>query len=98
MSRLLILAWTPNEQAILRVGFVISKRISKQAVKRNHVKRLLGEAVRPVVGRLPTGFDIVFTARNQAADADLATLTEDIVALLGKARLLAPIVEAEPRS
>src|SRR5205085_1870883 len=28
-SRLLILAWTPNEVARLRVGFVVSKRISK---------------------------------------------------------------------
>jgi len=32
-SRLLILAWVPNEVGRLRIGFVVSKRISKLAVK-----------------------------------------------------------------
>jgi len=65
-SRLLILAWSPNEVAQLRIGFVVSKRISKHAVERNYNKRLLGEAVRGVLPALPTGMDIVFSARNQA--------------------------------
>src|SRR5947209_20584419 len=46
-SRLLILAWIPNEVERPRVGFVVSKRISKHAVERNYIKRLLSEAIRP---------------------------------------------------
>jgi ribonuclease P protein component len=88
MSRLLILAWSPNTVATLRVGFVVSKRVSKRAVQRNYLKRLLGEAIRPVLADLPPGWDIVISARNQALGADLHTLSDDIALLLRKARLV----------
>jgi ribonuclease P protein component len=88
-SRLLILAWASNDQASVRVGFVISKRISKHAVTRNHIKRLLGEAIRPVLADLPVGLDIVLSARGQIVGADLFTLRQDIITLLRRARLLA---------
>ncbi|HEV2656044.1 MAG TPA: ribonuclease P protein component, partial [Ktedonobacteraceae bacterium] len=88
-SRLLILAWTPNDEARVRLGFVISKRISKHAVTRNYIKRLLGEAIRPVLADLPVGLDIVFSARGQILGADLSMLRQDISTLLRRARLLA---------
>ncbi|HEV2581556.1 MAG TPA: ribonuclease P protein component [Ktedonobacteraceae bacterium] len=89
-SRLLILAWNPNEVAQLRVGFVVSKRISKRAVQRNYIKRLLGEAVRGVLPALPANIDIVFTARGQVAATDLSALRQDMLALLRRAKLLSP--------
>jgi len=89
-SRLLILAWMPNEVAILRIGIVVSKRISKLAVERNYIKRLLSEAIRHILPELPTGWDIVLSARSQARTADLRTLEQDIVALLRRAQLLTP--------
>jgi ribonuclease P protein component len=88
-SRLLILAWTPNDEARVRIGFVISKRISKHAVTRNLIKRLLGEAVRPLLADLPAGLDIVFSARVQIIGADLSTLRQEMITLLRRARLLA---------
>jgi ribonuclease P protein component len=88
MSRLLILAWSPNTVATLRVGFVVSKRVSKRAVQRNYLKRLLGEAMRPLLADLPIGWDIVISARNQALGADLHMLSGDIALLLRKARLI----------
>jgi ribonuclease P protein component len=87
-SRLLILAWMPNEIAQLRIGFVVSKRISKHAVERNYIKRLLSEAIRPILPEIPTGWDIVLSARNQASPADLQALKQDIVTLLRRAHLL----------
>ena len=90
MSRLLILAWTPNSTTKLRVGFVVSKRIAKRAVERNYIKRLLGEAIRPYLADLPQGWDLVISARNQVRGADLLTLTLDISTLLRRARLLEP--------
>jgi len=87
-SRLLILAWIPNEVEQLRIGFVASKRISKHAVERNYIKRLLSEAIRPILPEIPTGWDIVLSARNQARSADLQALKQDIVTLLRRAHLL----------
>ena len=87
-SRLLILAWKPNDQATLRVGFVVSKRISKRAVQRNYIKRLLGEAVRPLLADIPPGWDIVFSARNQIVGVRLPVLMQDVSTLLRRARLL----------
>jgi ribonuclease P protein component len=92
MSPLLILAWMPNDVAKIRVGFVVSKRISKRAVDRNYIKRLLSEAMRVFLPRLPSGLDIVVSARQKASMADLRTLEQDLLALLRKARLL----EARP--
>lgn len=87
-SRLLILAWNPNEQAVLRIGFVVSKRISKRAVQRNYVKRLLSEAIRPLIKDIPLGWDLVFSARNQVVGVHLPVLVQDVYALLRRARLL----------
>ena len=87
-SRLLILAWMPNEVARLRIGFVVSKRISKHAVERNYIKRLLSEAIRPSLPELSRNWDIVLSARNGAVTADVHTLEQDIIALLRRAGLL----------
>jgi ribonuclease P protein component len=74
---------------------VVSKRISKLAVERNYSKRLLSEAIRPLLPELPTGWDIVISARGEAAHADLQTLKQDIVTLLRKARLFEAARRAE---
>ncbi len=87
-SRLLILAWAPNEQAVLRVGFVVSKRVSKHAVERNYIKRLLSEAVRPVLPNIPAGWDLVFSAKSQTIGIGLPVLAQDVSQLLRRARLL----------
>jgi len=97
-SRLLILAWASNDVAQLRIGFVVSKRISKRAVDRNYLKRLLGEAVRPLLPELTPGWDIVISARQGTLTADLHILEQDIPALLRRARLLAPASTREMKS
>ncbi|GHO53137.1 ribonuclease P protein component [Ktedonobacter robiniae] len=111
-SRLLILAWSPHPEsrlesdlesnvAITRVGFVVSKRISKNATTRNTIKRLLSEAVRSLWHEIPPGYDLVLTARHQLVGtdartgkrvivADLSTLKQDIRLLLRRAQLLVP--------
>lgn len=87
-SRLLILAWAPNDVAHLRVGFVISKRISKHAVTRNYIKRLLAEAIRPLLPQICGDWDIAITARDAAREANLQELISDLTVLLRKAQLL----------
>jgi len=92
MSPLLILAWMPNDVAKIRVGFVVSKRVSKRAVDRNYIKRLLSEAMRALLPRLPSGLDIVVSARQKANMVDLRTLERDMSTLLRRAHLF----EARP--
>jgi ribonuclease P protein component len=89
-SRLLILAWAPNEEHQTRIGFVVSKRIAKHAVDRNYLKRRLSEAIRPLLVQLAMGQDLVLSARHPALDADLPTLQQEITHLLRRAQLLTP--------
>ena len=88
MSPLLILAWMPNDVVRTRVGFVISKRISKRAVDRNYMKRLLSEAMRGLLPGLPGGLDLVISARQKANTANLRILEQDMLTLLRRAKLL----------
>jgi ribonuclease P protein component len=94
-SRLLILAWVPNEATTSRVGFVVSKRISKYAVRRNYIKRLLGEAIRPYLTEIRGSWDIVLSARQPVVAADLSALQHEIVTLLRRARLLGSATNEE---
>jgi ribonuclease P protein component len=97
-SRLLTLAWTPNDIAQLRIGFVVSKRISKRAVDRNYLKRLLSEAIQPSLPGLSPGWDIVLSARKDTLESNVHMLEQDIPALLRRARLLAPAQKSQTDS
>lgn len=92
-SRLLILAWTPNPQGGVRVGFVVSKRVSKLAVRRNYIKRLLGEAMRPYLTKLSGDWDVVITVRSYKSDVTLSSVTRELETALHRAKLLAPSSE-----
>ncbi len=87
-SRLLILTSAPNDLATLRIGFIVSKRVSKRAVERNYVKRLLSEAIRPILADIPAGWDLVISAKTSVTGVKLADLVEDLRILLRRARLL----------
>jgi ribonuclease P protein component, eubacterial len=55
-----------NELGHARLGLAISKRVSKHAVERNRIKRLLRESFRRVRHQLPP-VDLMVMAREQAA-------------------------------
>ena len=88
-SRLLVLMCVPNNLATVRVGFVVSKRISKQAVERNYVKRLLSEAIRPLLLDIPAGWDIVVSVKQTIVGIPLSALAQDLYMVLRRARLFA---------
>ena len=75
-----------NDGPVTRCGYAISKRVGK-AVVRNRVRRRLREALRSLQVR--EGFDLVITARPEAAAATYWELREELTTLLKRARLLA---------
>jgi ribonuclease P protein component len=97
-SRLLVLMCAPNNLATVRVGFVVSKRISKQAVKRNYIKRLLSEAIRPLLADIPAGWDLVVSVKQTIIGIPLPALAQDLWVLLRRLRLFASSSRQELQS
>lgn len=97
-SRLLVLAYAPSEQNTPRIGFVVSKRVSKHAVTRNYIKRQLSEALRTVLSDIPAGWDLVFSAKSSIVGVHLSVLLHDVCMLLRRARLLVHSQTVDTRS
>ena len=60
------LRYRSNDLGHARLGLAISKRVSKRAVERNRIKRLLRESFRRIRHQLPA-IDLMVMAREQAA-------------------------------
>lgn len=77
------LRYAPNSFGVARLGLAISKQVSRRAVERNRLKRLVRESFRRVRHRLPA-VDMVVMARTQAAGMDGAQLLAQIDELWDK--------------
>ncbi|WP_449426982.1 ribonuclease P protein component [Rhodanobacter umsongensis] len=60
------LRYRANDLGHARLGLAISKRVSKRAVERNRIKRLLRESFRRIRHQLPA-IDLMVMAREQAS-------------------------------
>ena len=77
------LRYRRNELGCARLGLAISKRVSKRAVERNRIKRLVRETFSRVRHRLPS-IDLMVMAREQAAGVAGAQLLAELDALWEK--------------
>jgi ribonuclease P protein component len=83
-----------NELGHARLGLAISKRVSKRAVERNRIKRLVRESFRQIRHRLPP-VDLMVMAREQAANVPGPQLLAEIDTLWKKL-LASGATPAEP--
>jgi ribonuclease P protein component len=84
-GKLLSVRSVPNELALSRYAYAISKRVGS-AVVRNRVRRRLRESLRTLP--LHEGFDVVVSVRPEAAQASFWVLKSELTLLLKRARLL----------
>ncbi len=71
-----------------RLGFIISTKIHKKAVKRNRAKRLLSEAVISLFPEMKEGFDIVFLAKKRIIEANPEEIKKEVRELFKKAEMV----------
>lgn len=72
-----------NDVGHARLGLAISKRVSKRAVDRNRIKRLIRESFRRIRSQLPP-LDLMVMARDQACDTPGTILLIELDALWRK--------------
>ena len=72
----------------VRIGVSISKKVAKNAVARNRLKRLIKEIVRHRIAQISPGQDLVIIARKDAVKLDYHQAEQSLLHLLKKARLL----------
>ncbi|MDO1529412.1 ribonuclease P protein component [Fulvimonas sp. R45] len=81
--------YRPNGLAHARLGLAVSKRVSKRAVERNRIKRLLRESFRRARPGLPA-YDLLLVPREQAAGVPGPELLAEIDALWRRLPALKP--------
>lgn len=82
-SRHFIAEFARNDLDTARLGQAVSRRVSKLAVDRNRIKRLVRESFRHARARLPS-IDLLLIARSSAATAAAKAVREDLELLWRK--------------
>jgi ribonuclease P protein component len=67
-----------NGLADSRVGIMIGLKVSKKAVERNRIKRIIREAIRGQAEKIPAGLDIVITVLPAARAQKASKLAESL--------------------
>jgi ribonuclease P protein component len=68
-----------------RFGFIISKKISKKAVDRNRIKRLLSEAVKINLDKIKSRSNkVVFLAKKTMLDKKMAEVVPEVGKMMEK--------------
>ena len=71
-----------GDKELSRFGFIVSTKISKEAVDRNRSKRAMSEAVRMETVNLKEGFDIVFLAKTSITRSSTTEIMKEVKASL----------------
>ncbi|MFA6161614.1 MAG: ribonuclease P protein component [Patescibacteria group bacterium] len=75
-------ATAPEEQS--KIGFIISTKIFKRAVKRNLAKRRFRSAVHELLPQIPPGYHLLFILKPETLTADYQAMKDEILHMLSK--------------
>jgi len=78
----------PNHLDHNRIGFVVSRKVSKKAVTRNQIKRRLRFLMRSYLPLISPGYDIVLTGRREIIKKSYQEVSQTLHKLLQKTQLL----------
>ena len=84
---LIVLVALPNGVGTSRFGVSAGRSVGN-AVQRNRAKRLIREAVRPLVPNVRPGWDVLFLARYALAEAEFLQAQGAVNLLLQRSRLI----------
>ncbi|HCM67520.1 MAG TPA: ribonuclease P protein component [Candidatus Kerfeldbacteria bacterium] len=71
-----------------RIGIVVSKKVARKAVTRNRMRRIIREAVRPLVPRLIGNRDYLLVPTSQFAPSSSIEVRRDLEIFFQKGRLI----------
>ena len=71
-----------------RIGISINLKVSKRAVVRNRIKRQLRSALRQLLPRLTSGWDVVILVHPEAVECDYLQFLQELEQLLIQAEVI----------
>ncbi|MBU0597923.1 ribonuclease P protein component [Patescibacteria group bacterium] len=77
----------PNKNKDSRFGISIGVKVSKQATRRNQIKRQLRAIIQQEAGRIKTSYDIIFIVRPAILQAKFSEIRKQVINTFSKAKL-----------
>lgn len=71
-----------------RFGLSVSQKVSKRAVVRNRVKRLIRAAIRKLLPRVSPGWDFIVVVQPGAQECNYGQILQELEQLLAQAEVL----------
>jgi ribonuclease P protein component len=90
---LVVLIVQTHDQPRVKIGVAAGRTVGT-AVTRNRAKRLLREAMRPLIPKLASGLDLILIARPGLVSATLEETRRALLNLLQRAQILTPLNES----
>jgi ribonuclease P protein component len=87
-GKLFGLLLSPSLKTPSRFAFIISTKVHKKAVQRNHARRLLSEAIKEFLPQIKPGFNGVILAKKALIEANLSQIKQEVSVLFRRANLI----------
>ena len=88
-----VLVVQSNDVSRVRVGVTAGRSVGG-AVQRNKAKRLLREAMRPLLPDMPLGWDLILIARSSLLKASFSDIRQTLTGLFRRAKLISQTDES----
>ena len=83
----LTLKTVKNNLKTIRIGVVVSRKVSKKAVLRNKTKRKLREAARANIKKIKPGYDLIFFTKKGIEKKSFSEIKKEVEKLIAQAKL-----------